>query len=114
MSLQRWYLRGLGIFFILVSITLVTDLLANGFRAETWHKILHVLLGGVMVWASFKASVSSCRTFNRFNGALFVVVAIIGWTFPDLGGLDAFNRVDTILHSIVGLSSGGVGLWRKD
>ena len=28
----------------------------------------------------------------------------IGQLFPDFGGLDAFNRMDTILHSTVGAS----------
>ncbi len=114
MSVQRLYLRGLGIFFILVVITFVLDILKFGWRAETLHKLLHVLLGVWMVWVSYQGSVAACRTFNKANGALFVVVAGIGWSFPDLGGLDAFNLLDTILHSIVGISSGWVGMWAKD
>ena len=31
-------------------------------------------------------------------------VAIFGWNMPDFHGLDAFNRLDTILHTIVSVT----------
>ena len=111
--MQRRFLRYLGVFYVLVSITLILDLVKFGIRIETAHKLLHVTLGVIMVYGSFKWKEASCRTFNIYNGLFFSIVAITGWLYPDLGGLDAFNRADTILHTIVGGSSLCVGLWRR-
>ena len=44
------------------------------------------------------------RTFALFNGVLWGAVAVVGWILPDLHGLDAFNRLDTILHTIVSVT----------
>ena len=46
---QKWYTRIIGVLFILVVITLVTDYLAHGFHAETMHKLFHVILGVIVV-----------------------------------------------------------------
>ena len=47
------------------------------------------------------------------NGGFFAYVALFGFVFPDFGGLDAFNKLDTILHSIVGISGLFVGFFGK-
>jgi len=44
------------------------------------------------------------QRFALFNGIFFAVVALTGWIYPDLFSLDAFNKVDTILHSIVAIT----------
>jgi len=96
-----YILRGIGVFYILVAITLVADILKFGVRPETFHKVLHVCLGIVYVIASYKASAGSIRALLTFNTVFFGIVALTGWFFRDLGGLDAFNTTDTILHTIV-------------
>lgn len=98
---SRWILRGLGIFYVLVAITLVADLLKFGIRAETFHKVLHVTLGVVYVIVSYKASQNTIRMTLWYNALFFGIVALIGWFFRDLGGLDAFNTTDTLLHTSV-------------
>ena len=111
-SAQKWYTRIIGIFFTLVVISLITDFIAHGYRLETWHKLFHVVLGIIILkygWNNQKF----WRPFCLTNGAFFTFVALFGWVFPDFGGLDAFNRVDTILHSIVGISGLIVGFFRK-
>ena len=101
-KLQKWYSRIIGIFFVLVAFSLVADLINFGHRPETWHKIFHVLLGIIVLynWNNEKFWKPFCLT----NGTFFTFVALFGWTFPDFAGLDTFNRLDTILHSIVGIT----------
>lgn len=101
-SLSRWYTHIIGIFFLLVAISLVFDMYSFGFRPETMHKIFHILVGLVVViyWNNQKF----WRPFALINGSFFSFVAIFGWIFMDFASLDAFNLVDTVLHSIVGVS----------
>ena len=40
--LQKWYTRAIGIFFLLVFLSLVVDYREFGHRAETWHKIFRL------------------------------------------------------------------------
>jgi len=111
MNLQKWYTRIIGVFFVLVAVSLVFDLISFGVRPETWHKVIHILLGIFVIkygWSNEKF----WRPFCLWNGAFFTIVGVIGWIFPDLLGLDAFNLVDTILHSIVGVSGLVIG-WKS-
>lgn len=99
---QKWYTRIIGVFFVLVSISLILDFITNGHTPETWHKVFHVLLGVIVLfnWNDF----GFYRGFCLWNGAFFSFVALFGWVWMDFAGLDAFNFIDTILHSIVGVS----------
>jgi len=109
---QKGYTRVIGVFFVLVVLSLITDFIQFGHRPETWHKIFHVLYGGLIIgflWNSEK----SWRPFCLWTGAFFTFVALFGWTWPDFAGLDAFNRLDTILHSIVGVSGLLIGFYKK-
>lgn len=109
MLAQKWYTRIIGIFFTLVIISLISDYLANGLRLETWHKVFHVVLGVIVIkygWSNPKF----WRPFCLANGVFFTLVGIFGWVFPDFAGLDAFNRLDTVLHSIVGLAGLIIGV----
>jgi len=109
MNLQKGYTRVIGVFFVLVFLSLISDYLSFGFRPETMHKIFHVLLGAIVIkfgWNNKKF----WRPFCLVNGAFFTYVAIFGWIFPDFAGLDTFNLTDTILHSIVGLSGLIIGV----
>ncbi len=103
MNVSKWYTRVIGILFLLVAVTLVTDYMRNGFTHETFHKILHVAIG-VLVVAYGWSRKTFWLKFCLVNGAFFTCVALAGWVYPDLGGLDAFNFLDTVLHTIVGLS----------
>ena len=101
--LSKLYTWVIGIFFIFVSISLITDYINFGFRAETMHKIFHVLLGLFIIYYGWNNK-SWHKYFPIINGLFFTYVALFGWIFPDFANLDTFNRIDTILHSIVGLS----------
>lgn len=101
--ISKYYTRVIGVFFLLVALSLISDYAKFGFRPETMHKIFHVALGAIVLRYGWN-SPSWWRAFPVGNGLFFSYVALFGWLFPDFGGLDTFNRVDTILHSIVGLS----------
>ncbi len=112
MNFQKWYTRIIGIFFTLVVISLIADYLKFGVRLETWHKVFHVVLGIIVLKYGWNNK-NFWRPFCLINGAFFTIVAVIGWAFPDLLGLDAFNRLDTILHSIVGVSGLLIGMLKN-
>jgi len=105
--LYTWIIGGL--FLIAVGTTLAIELAAQGVTLEAGHKAIHVAIG---VWAVFIVTnnwSSQYRLFAFSNGILWGCVAIVGWLLPDFQGLDAFNRLDTILHTgvaVTGLLSG--------
>lgn len=102
-SLQKWYTRIIGVFFVLVLISLIADYSKFGYRLETWHKIFHVVLGVIVLYYGWNNK-KFWKPFSLANGAFFTIVALFGLLFPDFAGLDAFNRLDTILHGLVGVS----------
>jgi hypothetical protein len=112
MNLQKGYTRIIGIFFILIIISLIMDYISFGFRPESMHKIFHVLLGIFVVYYGWNNK-KFWKPFCIINGLFFTFVALFGWIYPNFGALDAFNLVDTILHTIVGLTGLGIGLIKK-
>ena len=108
MNLQKWYARLIGIFFVLVVFSLIADFYKFGHRPETWHKIFHVMLGSIVLYCGWNNE-KFWKPFALSNGAFFIFIALFGLTFPDFGSLDAFNRLDTILHGIVGLTGLAIG-----
>ena len=102
-GIRKLYTRIVGVLFVLVAISLVLDYYQFGHRPETWHKIFHVLLGGIVLYYGW-SNKHFWKSFALANGAFFTFVALFGFIWPDFAGLDAFNRLDTILHSIVGIS----------
>ena len=111
-SLQKWYTRVIGVFFVLIVVSLIIDYSKFGHRAETWHKIFHVLLGSIILYYGW-SNEKFWKPFCLANGAFFAYVALFGFVFPDFANLDAFNRLDTILHSVVGISGLLIGLLKK-
>ncbi|MEM3154550.1 MAG: hypothetical protein QW165_03245 [Candidatus Woesearchaeota archaeon] len=109
---QKWYTRIIGIFFVLVVFSLLADFISFGHRPETWHKIFHVMLGIIVIKYGWSNPLF-WRPFCLANGAFFTFVALFGWVFPDFAGLDAFNRLNVVLHAIVGLSGLIIGFWNK-
>ncbi len=67
-------------------------------------ELLHIGIGTYGILFLWNTAEKNYKTFTLANGILFSLMALTGWIFPDHLNLDAFNRVDTVLHSIVGLS----------
>jgi hypothetical protein len=101
-KLYTWVVGGL--FVVAVGFTLAMELVTEGVTLEAGHKALHVLLGMWAVVIVVGKLEPQYRIFALANGILWGAVAIVGWTMPDYLGLDAFNRLDTILHTIVSVT----------
>ena len=110
--MQKLYTRIIGIFFVLVAASLIFDYSKFGYRLETWHKIFHVALGIIVLYYGWNNK-KFWKPFSLANGAFFTVIALFGFVIPDFHGLDAFNRIDSILHGIVGVSGLLIGLLKK-
>ncbi|MBI2105216.1 DUF4383 domain-containing protein [Candidatus Woesearchaeota archaeon] len=111
-NLQKYYTRIIGVFFLLVAISLIFDFINFGHRAETWHKIFHVLLGIIIIKFGWNNK-NFWKPFCIANGAFFTFVALFGLTFPNFANLDAFNSIDTLLHSIAGISGLIIGFMKS-
>ena len=98
-KLYTWVVGAL--FVVAVGYTLAVELATKGVTLEAGHKALHVLIGFWAVFIVVNKLEPQYRVFALTNGILWGAVAIVGWTLPDLHGLEAFNRLDTILHTIV-------------
>ena len=113
MNLAKWYVIIVGgLFLFAVGFTLAKELFTAGISVEAGHKAVHVAFG---VWAAvivLRKQTDQYRTFALTNGILWGAVALIGWTIPDFLELMAFNRVDTILHTVVAVT-GLVAGWKK-
>ena len=109
---SKWYTRIIAIFFILVTITLIIDLIKVGFNPESMHKIFHILLGLIVLMYGWNSK-QWWKTFPLVSGLFFSYVALFGILFPNFASLDAFNTLDTTLHAIVGLSGITIALLEK-
>ena len=107
-KLYTWVVGAL--FVVAVGYTLAVELATKGVTLESGHKALHVLIGFWAVVIVVRKLEPQYRMFALTNGILWGAVAIVGWTLPDLHGLDAFNRLDTILHTIVS-TTGLLSAW---
>jgi len=101
-KLYTWVVGGL--FLVAVGYTLAVELATRGITLEAGHKALHVLIGVWAVVIVTRKLAPQYQVFALSNGILWGAVAIVGWTLPDFHGLEAFNRLDTILHSIVSVT----------
>jgi hypothetical protein len=90
-----------GLFVVAVGYTLAVELITKGVTLEAGHKAAHVAMGFWAVVIIVRKLEPQYRVFALTNGILWGGVAIVGWTMPDFHGLEAFNRIDTILHTIV-------------
>ena len=90
-----------GLFEVAVGYTLAVELITKGVTLEAGHKAAHVAIGFWAVIIIVRKLEPQYRVFALTNGILWGAVAIVGWTMPDFHGLEAFNRIDTILHTIV-------------
>jgi hypothetical protein len=105
MNVAKLYTWVVGtLFLVAVGYTLAVELITKGVTLESGHKALHVLLGVWAVVIVVRKLEPQYRIFALVNGILWGAVAIFGWIMPDFHGLDAFNRLDTILHTIVSVT----------
>ena len=105
-------LIGLLGFFVTSSVAFVSTqgALFLGFEVNPLHNIVHILLGGILLYAGMR-SVNLSKRVNTSVGAIFLIVGIIGLfvTNTEMNIL-ALNTADNILHFVAAVLLLAVGL----
>jgi len=76
-----------------------------------WHNVVHILTGvlGLAVMGSY----ANARLYAFGLGAVYVVVAIVGFIYGDGDAILGFipvNTEDNILHLLIGVAGIGAGM----
>jgi predicted small integral membrane protein len=97
-----WVLLILGV------LGFITNPLVGGtgyFHADAMHNIIHIILGGVLLWAAHKAP-AKAHTAVKWVGIILLVLAILGFVLVSgtgtLLGLAEINGADNWLHLVLG------------
>ena len=75
-----------------------------------WHNLVHILSG--VVGLAVAGSYAGARTYALAFGAIYVVVAIVGFIYGDgdsIFKLIPVNTEDNILHALIGVAGLGAG-----
>lgn len=81
--------------------------LAGLFPVNAAHNALHLLLGG---WGLLAArSAVSARQYCLVSGALYLLLAGVGFVVPEVFGLMPIGGNDIALHAVFGMALTAVG-----
>jgi hypothetical protein len=80
----------------------------NGFfHADSMHNIIHIILGGILLWAAYAAP-EKARAVMKGEGILYLILAILGFVLVSgtgtLLGLAEINGADNWLHLVLGIA----------
>lgn len=84
------------------------------FGVNTLHNLVHLASGGVLLAGAFMNDGRNARNVNLAFGAVYVLVALLGFVASGLtdtllaSNYDAFPFADAILHAILGFALVGV------
>lgn len=81
------------------------------FDVNGWHNVVHIA-SGLLGLATAK-SYSGARTYALGFGAVYLVVAIVGFVMGDgevILGLIPVNTEDNVLHTLIALAGLGAGV----
>lgn len=90
------------------------------FGVNALHNIVHIASGAVLLIGAYAAGGRNARTVNTVFGAVYLLVAVLGFVAPGLtatllaSDADAFPFADAILHTVLGIALVGSGLAFKD
>lgn len=90
------------------------------FGVNALHNVVHLASGAVLLAGAYLAGGKNARTVNMTFGAVYLLVAILGFVAPGLTATllesdsDAFAYADAILHAILGIALVGSGLAFKN
>jgi Domain of unknown function (DUF4383) len=79
---------------------------------NAWHNIVHILTGGLGL-AAFAAGAYAARQYALGLGAVYILVAIVGFIYGDGDAILGFipvNTEDNVLHLLLGLAGLGAGV----
>ena len=110
-----------GVVFIAVGLlgsVLNPTLIAFG--VNPLHNIVHLASGAVLLSGALMNEGRNARTVNMAFGAVYLLVAALGFVTPGLtdallrSDADAFPFADATLHALLGIALVGAGLMFKD
>ena len=76
-----------------------------------WHNIVHIASG--VVGLAVARSYANARTYALAFGAIYIVVAILGFIYGDgdeIFDLIPVNTEDNVLHALIGVAGLGAGM----
>jgi hypothetical protein len=76
-----------------------------------WHNVVHILSG--VVGLAVAGSYSNARLYALGFGAIYIVVAILGFIYGDgdsIFDLIPINTEDNVLHALIGVAGIGAGM----
>ena len=102
----------IGIVLLLLGIggLLLGDrLLFNSLNIDVAEDIIHILSGGLLFYAGTKSQ-SAARSMLGVLGMVFLLVGIVGWFAPNLGGMlpHGYTAFDNVVHMVLGIASIGL------
>ena len=76
-----------------------------------WHNVVHILSG--VVGLAVAGSYANARLYALGFGAVYIVVAILGFIYGDGGEIFSIipvNTEDNVLHVLIGVAGIGAGM----
>lgn len=85
------------------------------FGINDLHNVVHLATGLAGVGLGLAAAGRYAGDYNRYLGAIYVLVFVLGVALPGLmGALLNVNMADNLLHLALGLTLGGVAYFAAD
>ncbi len=108
MSAKMYAQWGGIILLVLGVVGLFTGNTLVGLNSEILEDIIHIVVGGILVYAGFMATAQAAMWAKVF-GVILLVVGVLGFFNPTILGLfkQGMHSVDNIVHVIYGV----VGVW---
>jgi len=111
-KLFGWAFIGAGILGFIPGITTADGHLLGIFHVNAAHNVVHLLSGGVALWAGFHSEQAS-RMYFRIFGVVYALVAVLGMFVgrEPILGLIANNMADVVLHLAIAVAALWLGFW---
>jgi uncharacterized membrane protein HdeD (DUF308 family) len=115
-NMAKTFCKILGVVMLLVGLIGFISPNFAGFHLTPMHNVVHLLTAAIALYLGFKGTFGAARTFCLAFGALYLLLAIIGFTAPNvIGGIIGTNHMepsapDQFYHLIVGAASLIAGL----
>jgi len=109
MSARAYSLWGGALLVALGVVGLFAGVRVLVLNSETLEDLLHILAGGLLLWAGSRGSDGQAVIWTRIVAVIFLALGVAAFVDPDLFGVFTYDlsRVDTVLHLLYGV----VGMW---
>lgn len=89
-----------------------TGMLFGAFPVNLVHNIVHILFG---LWGLAAAKAfGSARNYARIAGVIYLVLAVVGWVYPDGFGIVPIGGADVWLHLVIGVTLAYFGFTARE